>query len=110
EEFQALVLQHSEDRQSRDQAGSLGVTRQHSRTVPDLVLRETFAFMSRVPGNVRGCVLGPMQVQGASALVCLGDRTPAPSWAEMATHVHRELRRRFLSETLLPNQITTWLD
>ncbi|MFT4541092.1 MAG: hypothetical protein ACI835_003553 [Planctomycetota bacterium] len=41
EEFQALVLQHSEDRQSRDQAGSLGVTRQHSRTVPDLVLRET---------------------------------------------------------------------
>jgi hypothetical protein len=33
-------------------------------------------------------------------LLWFGARRPAPSWETMASHVHRELRKRFVDEVL----------
>lgn len=110
EEFQVLATQQSEDSQSKQRGGLLGKVRRASRQVPDMIVDAAFELLERVPGDVSGCILGPIEVQGASALVCLGKRSPAPSWNEMAAFVHTELRRRFLSETLQPSEVTTWLE
>ena len=43
-------------------------------------------------------------------LAQLSNRLPSPTWETMSQHVHRELRRRFLEESLSRDSVITYLD
>ena len=109
EDFQRLVRVHSEDPLSRENGGRLGVVTRGAPRVPEQIRDAVFEVLDDAEGEVRGQIVGPVHVQGASALLCLGQRRRAPVWAEMKVYVETEKRRRFLEEQLLPQEVTTWL-
>ena len=110
EDFERLAREHSEDPRTRASGGSIGVVAAGSPGVPAELREAIFAALEEHPGDVDGMLLGPLRLQGGCVLVQLGERRPAPTWEEMSTHVHRELRRRFLSEALAPDSVVTWRD
>ena len=109
EDFQRLVRLHSEDPLSREKGGLLGVVTRGTPRVPEQIRKTVFRELDASKDPLNGRVLGPIRVQGASALLCLGQRRRAPVWAEMKFYVQTEKRRRFLDEQLLQQEVTTWL-
>ena len=97
---------HSEDKGTREAGGALGSTTRANERFP-AQLRE-LAFEHAGAGLV-----GPVRLtEGISgvALLWVGELEPAPDWDVMREHVHNELRKRLLDETLRPEEVATWRD
>ncbi|MFT5052490.1 MAG: hypothetical protein ACI8QZ_003924 [Chlamydiales bacterium] len=109
EDFMRIVKLHSEDPISRENGGRLGVVTRATPLVPEQIRNAAFKLLDSSADEVTGQVLGPIHVQGASAMLCLGQRRRAPLWANMKDFVETETRRRFLDERLLPSEVTSWL-
>ena len=105
-DFERLARTQSEDPLSRERGGDLGFVRPASESVPKAVRDEVFIQH----GAGRQGLVGPIRLENGVALLWLGAVLPPPSWEEMKAHVHRELRRRFLVETLPPDSIETVFD
>ncbi|MEO0650386.1 MAG: peptidylprolyl isomerase [Planctomycetota bacterium] len=105
-DFERLARTQSEDPLSRDRGGDLGFVVPASENVPPAVRDEIFVQH----GAGRTGLVGPIRLDNGVALLWLGTILPPPPWEEMKTHVHRELRRRFLVETLPPGSIQTVFD
>ena len=108
EDFTRLAQKHSEDMVTRETGGRLGVVTRAAPRVPSPIRDAVFARLDTVREDVQGQLVGPVRIQGASALLCLGRRRRAPAWEEMREFVKRELRRRFLDEQLLAQEVVLW--
>jgi len=114
EDFKRLAALHSEDPLTRERGGRIGVVTRGAGNIPEPLRTAAFEALEQAGEENRdglaGTILGPIRIQGAVTLLCLGARRPAPSWEAMAEYVHREMRRRFLEEVLPRNSVATWLD
>jgi parvulin-like peptidyl-prolyl isomerase len=108
EDFEKLVLEHSEDAVSRDKQGLLGWLPRGDERVPAAIRDAAFSDRGRPLGN--GRLVGPLRLTGGAALLWIGASRPAPGWEVMRVEVHRELRRRFLEECLPRETVVTYLD
>ncbi|MAF65234.1 MAG: hypothetical protein CMJ84_06205 [Planctomycetes bacterium] len=115
-EFEALAARLSEDTASRERKGLFGwVTREGPRT-PAEVRAAVFGHLDGArfdpdgPAEGRKRLAGPVRTATGSMLLWLGRRRPAPAWETMIVHVHTELRRRFIEESLQRSSMETWLD
>jgi hypothetical protein len=104
--FERAARTHSEDSASRDRGGDLGFVWPASDSVPRALRAEVFAQH----GAGRRGLIGPLRLDTGVALLWLGEVRPSPEWPTMREHVQRELRRRFLVETLPPDTIRTAFD
>jgi hypothetical protein len=106
EAFSDLARQHSEDRISREAGGKIGWVRRANERVPLEIRQALFDFADRhTPASWKKLtpaerILGPLRVPSGVVLIWVGELRPPDPWTEMARHVHRELRRRFLEECL----------
>jgi hypothetical protein len=105
-DFERLARTQSEDPLSRERGGDLGFVVPAAESVPRALRDEI--FLQRGAG--RTGLVGPVRLDNGAALLWLGAVRPSPPWEEMQGYVHRELRRRFLVETLSPSTITTIFD
>ena len=110
EDFLRLAAELNEKAGARGQDSEVGVVTRLAGGLPAPLRAAVFEVLDQDPGDVSGRVLGPFRVQGAVLLVCLGARRPAPTWEEMSSLVARDLRRRFLDESLPRRTLRTWLD
>jgi hypothetical protein len=55
-------------------------------------------------------LVGPLRLPSGVLLAWAGPRRPAPGWDIMRQHVHNELRKRFIEETLPQSDVITFLD
>jgi hypothetical protein len=81
--------------------------------VPEALREAVFAELERREGEdleAEGALLGPVRLQNGVVLAQISKRQPAPTWETMRGHVHRELRRRFLEESLSRDSVVTYLD
>jgi hypothetical protein len=107
EDFAKLARERSEEPGSRDQDGRIGfVTRADDR----LPVEIRDALFTAKPAADGTAVVGPVRVQAGCCLLWVGLRRPAPSWEEMSTHVHREMRKRFLEDVMQREAMRTYLD
>lgn len=106
DDFDRLARQHSEDPLSRDRGGRLGFVTRADEGVPS-ALRE--ALFAQVDAGQDG-LIGPLRLDNGMALLWIGPVRPSPPWERMRENVHRELRRRFLVETLPPETVMTRFD
>ena len=118
EDFVRLVQELSEDRNTRENGGLIGVVTRGMVNLPEAIRAAVFDHLADREGSVAGNILGPVHIQGGSVLLMLGKRRPAPSWQGrdlpngarvdgMRDHVHRELRRRFLEDALPRGSVQT---
>ncbi len=106
DDFAALVRSFSEEPKTREAGGELGwVTRDDPRVPP--VLRDAlFRFVdggASVPPE--GTPLGPLRLDGGCAVLWVSGLRKSPDWERMAEHVHDDLRRRFIEETLVRSEV-----
>ena len=107
DDFAKLAREHSEEKTTREQGGRMGYITRGDERVP-AELRE--ALFGAKPGSDGSAVIGPLRIQGGCCLLWAGLRRPAPGWDEMATNVHREMRKRCLDESLTRDSVRTYLD
>jgi hypothetical protein len=111
EDFVRVVGLHSQDKTTRERGGLLGqITRAGSAKELEGLRSAAFAVVDASPEKAAGTIIGPIRIEKGVILGLLGARTPAPTWNDMQSHVHRELRRRFLAETLDRKSVATYLD
>ncbi len=110
EDFQRIAREKSEHLASKARGGQLGILTRDSTLLPPEVRDEIFAALDSQPGDRSGTILGPRRIQGACILLCLGARRPTPTWEQMAPEVARELRRRFLEESMPRDRVKIWQD
>lgn len=108
EDFERLVAEHSEDPGSKEKGGLLGWVPRGDERVPEVVRQAAFSELGRAVGQ--GRLVGPVRLPGGAALLWIGATRPAPGWDVMRGEVHRELRRRFLEESLPRDSVVTYLD
>jgi parvulin-like peptidyl-prolyl isomerase len=109
-DFERLVQELSEDRATRERGGRIGIVTRGNPQLPALLRDAVFEHLAAHEGEVAGAVLGPIRLQGGSVLIMLGERRPAPTWEGMREHVHNELRRRFLEDSLPRRSVRTAFD
>ena len=56
-----------------------------------------------------GLAVGPVELSTGMALLWISARRPSPPWEEMREHVHRELRKSFIDETLTREEVLSFL-
>ena len=112
EAFAQLVKLHSEEPGTRERDGYLGVVTRGSRLVPPSVRDAVWQAVDAAAEGaaLEGSLVGPVRIQGGVLLGSLGAFRPAPTWEEMAAHVHRELRRRLIEDLLPRGSAALWLD
>lgn len=111
DDFLAAVDIHSQDRGTRERKGLLGTLTRHGNSDDLAGLREaSFQVVDEDPDQCKGKILGPVRLTNGVVLVMLGDRTPAPTWPEMAKRVHQDQRRQFMERALTRDQVATYLD
>lgn len=109
EEFAAAALEYSEDAFTRKSGGDLGyVTRDDERVGPEL--RDLIFTAAGVGKGRTGRARGPVRVPTGAALFWISEVRPSPPWEDMATHVHRELRKQLVDDTLPRQRVRTFLD
>jgi parvulin-like peptidyl-prolyl isomerase len=107
EDFGKLARKHTEDAGTRDLDGRLGAVTSGDERVPQEI-RDALFSASLAPDKPP--LLGPLRLPSGCVLLWVGAKTPAPSWDEMSSRVHNELRRRFI-ETVLPrDDVQIYLD
>jgi parvulin-like peptidyl-prolyl isomerase len=106
EAFAAAAREHSDDQQSAERGGALGRVTRAQPGLPEELSEFAFAH----PG---AGLVGPLRltedVTGV-ALLWIGELSPPPAWEVMREHVHNELRKRLIEETLSESSVVTWLD
>jgi len=105
-DFERLAATTSEDPATREAKGLLGWVTAGDERVPDEIRAALFPGAGGPPSGL----LGPLRLPTGVAILWAGERRPAPGWEEMAQHVHRELRRRFVEECLPPASLVTFLE
>ena len=105
-DFERLAATTSEDPASREAKGLLGWVTAGDERVPEGVRAALFPRAGPAPSGL----CGPLRLPAGVAILWAGERRPAPGWEEMAQHVHRELRRRFVEECLPPASVVTFLE
>ena len=111
EDFVRVLELHSQDKTTRERGGFLGmITRAGSATELEPLRSAAYAVVDANPEKAAGTIIGPIRIENGVILGLIGARSPAPTWAEMKVNVHRELRRRFLAETLDRKSIATYVD
>lgn len=111
EDFERFARERSEDATSREQGGRVGwLTPAAEKMPPELgaLVAKALELREDEPGG-RG-LAGPVRTQTGAVLLWLGVRRPAPTWPAMASHVRRELRRRFVEQCLPPKETATAFD
>jgi hypothetical protein len=108
EDFERLVREHSEDPASKDKGGLLGWVPRGDERVPEAIRNAAYSTDGRAVGQ--GRLVGPRELPGGAALLWIGATRPAPGWDVMRDEVHREMRRRFLEESLPRASVVTYLD
>ncbi len=109
-DFAVVARRHSEDAESREGGGHLGFLVRASRTLPEPLLEELFALEWPEEGGSPGILLAPRRVSNGVVALWAAERRATPQWEELSKSVSRELRRRFLVETLPPDSVRTYLD
>ncbi len=109
DDFKRIATTFSEDTGTNEQGGRLGYVARGALKVPEEIRGAVFGALAK-GGTTHGQVLGPIRLPNGVVLLALGERRPAPKWDTMKHNVHRELRHRFLDETLHPDSVATWLD
>lgn len=112
-DFARVIEIHSEDRTTRENGGLVGRFTRGTPGVPEALREAVFAELERREGEeleAEGALLGPVRLQNGVVLAQISKRQPAPTWETMRGHVHRELRRRFLEESLSRDSVVTYLD
>lgn len=113
EEFLRVVEIHSQNRDTRENDGILGRMTRHTagapQTLRDAVFEAVDAAKATEGGTIDGVIIGPIRVPTGVMIAMLSDRRPAPRWDVMKEHVHHDLRRRFLEETLMRASVLTYL-
>jgi hypothetical protein len=116
DDFQRLARERSEDAETRANGGAMGFVTAGSDRVRVAEIRDTVAKALLVPaGSGAGrdpaqSLVGPVRVTTGAFLLWLGERRATPTWDTMAVQVHRELRKRFLDETLPMTSVLTVFD
>jgi hypothetical protein len=109
-DFQRFVGLHSEDAATRDQKGLLGIVTRGALNIPKGMRSAAFEVLDATEGDPTGKVVGPVRLQGGVVLMALGKRRPAPTWEMMQVEVHRELRRRLISDALPQEAVLSRFD
>lgn len=111
-DFARVIEIHSEDRTTREAGGLVGRFTRGTPGVPEALREATFAELDRTGGTLApgGVLIGPIRLENGVLLAQLSNRLPSPTWETMSQHVHRELRRRFLEESLSRDSVITYLD
>lgn len=115
QDFARVVEQFSEDRASRENGGFVGRLTRLTPAAPKELRDGVFAALdaaseSAEKTSVEGAIIGPIRLKNGVVLALLSGRQPAPTWETMKDNVHRELRGKFLRETLPPSAVVTYLD
>ncbi|MEM9381959.1 MAG: hypothetical protein AAGB93_18530 [Planctomycetota bacterium] len=114
EDFLRAVEIHSQDRATRENGGLIGRITSGMPGVPkpirDAVFRALDGAAKAEGASVEGKIVGPIRLDNGVVLTMLSNRRPAPTWDGMRDNVHREMRRRFLEETLPRTSVLTYLD
>jgi hypothetical protein len=113
-EFLQRIQLLSEDKSSREKEGLLGwITRPTTESPTREAIFEALDSGTYQPGaaeNSLSRMVGPVRTQSGVLLLWLGSRRPAPAWPTMVVYVARELRHRFVDDSLDPRQVQTFLD
>ena len=109
EEFSTVATATSEDAFTRRNGGDLGlVTRRDTRVDAEML---EWIFAAGAAGELPegGLAVGPVELSTGMALLWISARRPSPPWEEMREHVHRELRKSFIDETLTREEVLSFL-
>ncbi|MEM9803497.1 MAG: peptidylprolyl isomerase, partial [Planctomycetota bacterium] len=115
DDFARAVELSSEDRGTKEKGGLLGRVARGTPGAPPELVEAVFAELdaARVDPerkSIDGTLIGPVRLKNGVVIAMLSDRRPAPTWDGMRGNVHRELRRRFVEETLPRSSVLTYLD
>ncbi len=109
ENFKAIAGVRTDDVSARAAGGLIGWVRLRTSGVDPAIRQAVGDALDSTPGPLKDTIVGPIRVKGGVALLCFGQRAPAPTWEVMSANVHRELRRRFMVEQLPPTEFECWL-
>ena len=116
-QFQYEIRRSSEHDATREKEGFWGWITAGAPAYDEAARKEIFDALrsgrydpNSKPGDAKARLLGPVRTTSGVILMWLGDRRPAPTWNEMKTHVHSELRRHFMDEVLPTSAVHTWRD
>jgi len=116
DDFEVVVLEHSEATKSRELRGRVGFVTRLGSTLPAVIRDEIFRFVdegsykSDLDPKDRRRLTHAIRTSEGVALCWLGERKPTPTWDEMIVHVHSELRARVREDSLDTKSVITYLD
>lgn len=105
EDFARQAALHSEDPSTRKNKGELGWIARDDPRCPEPIRYAVFDFLDAGGDLAGGKLLGPLRLETGCALLWLHELREAPSWDQMAPHVHEELRRRLIEEAMRPSDV-----
>lgn len=105
EDFERFAKLRSEDSASRERGGLLGYITSADENAPEALRQALFVGV----GDGERLV-GPVRIPTGVLLAWAGAKRPTPGWETMREHVHNELRKRFIEETLPQADVITFLD
>lgn len=112
EDFQRLARERSEEASLRANSGSLGFVSGGSERIPREIREEVArALATPAPAGAgkdpARSLSAPIRLPTGVGLLWLGERRPPPTWDTMAAHVHREMRKKVIDETLQKTAVVT---
>jgi parvulin-like peptidyl-prolyl isomerase len=105
EDFERFAKLRSEDPATRERGGLLGYITAGDENAPEPLRTALF-----VGGGSPDRLVGPVRIPAGVLLAWAGPKRPTPGWELMREHVHNELRRRFIEETLPEADVLTFLE
>lgn len=116
DDFELVVLEHSDASKSRELRGHVGYVTRLGSTLPAILRDEIFrcvdegSYKPDLGPKDRRRLTHAIRTSEGVALCWLGDRKPTPAWDEMVIHVHTELRSRVQDDSLDTKSVITYLD